>query len=110
MLRIDPRALQRALLASYGELTRHEAGIELKGMTWRCVPPASIDTRVLIEGAAERVATRLASYRAAVLPHYLLLYMDVLLSKVGGKGDAPTVLGRMIEWVHTCGDAWLFAT
>ena len=56
-----------------------------------------------------RVASRLATYRASVLPHYLLLYFDALLSKVGGRGDAPTVLGRMLAWLHNCGDAWLFA-
>ena len=38
---------------------------------------------------------RLGAYRRDVLPHYMLLYLDLLLSKVGGKGDAPDVLGGM---------------
>ena len=38
------------------------------------------------------------------MPHYLLLYFDALLSKVGGNaGGAPAILGRMLDWIETCG-------
>ena len=74
----------------------------------RCEPTADPAERAIIELTAARVAERLRDYRAALLPHYLMLYLDVLLIKVGGTGDAPVVLSRMMAWVHACGDEWLF--
>jgi hypothetical protein len=110
VLGVEPIGLQRALLASYGDETRREAGIVVQPQraAGGCVRLADADQSAVVASAARRVAARLAAYRAAVLPHYVLLYLDVLLSKAGGKGDAPTVLARMLEFVEACGNA-LFA-
>ena len=113
-LHVDPPSLRASFTEGYGPQTREEAGMVVPASggaeaagdaAAACVPVADPAERAAIERAAERVAARLGSYRAAVLPHYLLIYFDQLLSKVGGAGDAPTVLGRMVAWVETCGDA-----
>lgn len=108
-LDVAPASLRAAMLASYGAETRREAAITPPtGRTRTCAPPHDRAQREAIAASAVAVARRLAAYRPAVLPHYLLLYFDLLMSKVGGASDAPTVLGRMIEWVETCGDSHLF--
>ena len=112
-LQVDARALHAAFAASYDADTQLEAGIVFNDAPSlrrdpRCEPTADPAERAIIELTAARVAERLRDYRAALLPHYLMLYLDVLLIKVGGTGDAPVVLSRMMAWVHACGDEWLF--
>lgn len=106
-LRVDPAALRDAILSAYGEETRREGGLPpragsagVKGSTlcesaggWQQSAHAERDALI---SDAVRVASRLRTYRPELLDHYMLLYMDLLLSKAGGAGDASEVLGRML--------------
>ena len=115
-LGIDAMQLRATLSAQYGEATRHEAGLsaDLPGAAGAdaaplCTPPPSSRAeRTALVRAALPVASRLGQYPHAVQPHYLLVYLEALISKVGGSGSAPEVLGRAFAWVEACGDAlWM---
>ena len=109
-LNIDVSELHAAFSAGYSADTLREAGIDLNEAPSLRPPPRCDPTSgrtdaeiAIIEEGARRVAARLRSYRQAVLPHYLLMYFDLLLTKVAGKRGVIGMLG----WVHAClFDSW----
>lgn len=130
-LKIDPAELHDAMLASYAESTRHEAGlgqgphgeITMEGATgnmatrrrgalfcqkrgWQRRVEAE---RAALQRDAVELASRLRQYRPEVLGHYVLLYMDALLSKVGGFGEPSEVLANMLRQVVDQDPCGLFA-
>ena len=107
------------MLASYGSETRREAGGRLSqdvatpgggapaaiaSSIFDCRPPSDREERIAIGESAREVARRFRAYRASMLPHYLLLYFDAIFSKVGGSGDATSILSTMLQWVEACGE------
>lgn len=109
LLQLDGDELGGALLASYGHTTCHEAGMpspnQASASSSRCQKPAKIlgkqDLKA-VKAAAKKFAARFRKYRRELLPHYVLLFFDALLSKVGGSGSAAEVVGRMVAWLSDC--------
>eukprot|EP00931_Biecheleriopsis_adriatica_P117422 TRINITY_DN92946_c0_g1_i1.p1 TRINITY_DN92946_c0_g1~~TRINITY_DN92946_c0_g1_i1.p1 ORF type:complete len:509 (+),score=109.54 TRINITY_DN92946_c0_g1_i1:3-1529(+) len=105
LLQLDGNDLGNALLASYGKATRDEAGLPAARASSTCQEPGKVlgktDLKVA-KAVAKKLAARFNKYRRELLLHYVLLFFDALLSKVGGSGSATEVLGRMVAWLDAC--------
>eukprot|EP00440_Ansanella_granifera_P036638 gb/GFBE01039750.1/.p1 GENE.gb/GFBE01039750.1/~~gb/GFBE01039750.1/.p1 ORF type:complete len:541 (+),score=76.09 gb/GFBE01039750.1/:1-1623(+) len=113
-LQFDPRTVLAVMLSSYDENTRREAGLPQHGQApWsdpefgnRCKEFGPQDWES-IDAVANHFAAGFGVFRRDVLPHYLLQFLDTLLSKACGQGDVVIILGRMMGFLEACDKLWV---
>jgi len=112
-LEIDPRALREVMLTSYGEATRQEAGLPPVGQApWAdadvCRRPYTEfgpEDWASVGAAVNHFAAGFKKMRHEVRPHYVLTFLDTLLSKACGMGgNVIDVLGTMLGWLEAHGE------
>lgn len=113
-LQLHPRAVRDAILASYSAATRNETGImpegqaslsdpEVANRAYEDLGPKDWEA---IHTAVFYFAAGFKTFRRELLPHYVPLFFDALLSRSSRGQNLQEVLTNMLSLVEACGDAW----
>lgn len=110
-LQLDPGKVRTAWLSNYGEATRQETG--MLSTPW---PDPNICDRPLIhfehgdweaiDAAVEHFASGFRTFRRDLLPYYVLIFFDALVSKAAWGQSIAEVLARTMSLAEACDAAW----